>query len=248
MSHIFIKDPLRSAAEAATGGKQTVLYTAKGQPSYMYVVSAFNREDVSETGTELGIGVHPMFLQDGAKKKERFIGAYAGVVRNGELLSLPYQDPGHSTSYDQFLTYARANGAGWGLTTNIDRVGLALWCRKNGYVPSGNTDYGRDHAKKFETGVRYDDKLTGDRSGTGRTRTGSGPVSWRHDNSTSGIDSLCGNMWEWCSGLRIIDGEIQIIPDNDAASDIDLSAASSLWKSIDGATGALVAKGHANAV
>ncbi|MGL5947735.1 MAG: hypothetical protein ACRCYV_01555, partial [Aeromonas sp.] len=46
----------------------------------------------------------------------------------------------------------------------------------------------------------------------------------------------------------IIDGEIQIIPDNDAASDIDLSAASSLWKSIDGATGALVAKGHANAV
>ncbi|MGL5292831.1 MAG: hypothetical protein ACRC9V_03455, partial [Aeromonas sp.] len=245
MSHIFVKDSLRASVEAATGGRQTVLYTAKGQPSYMYVMNAFNCEDVD---AGVGTGVHPMFLVDGVYKKERFIGAYGGVVRNGELISLPHQDPANSLNFDQFVSIARSNGAGWGITTNIDRAGIALWCNKNGFTPTGNTDYGRDFASKHETGVRVDDLLPGVRSGTARTLTGSGPATWRHDGTFSGMSDLCGNMWEWCAGLRLFNWEIQIIPDNDASSTVDLSAASSMWRSINGATGELVAAGHANAV
>ncbi|MGL5039186.1 MAG: hypothetical protein ACRC6D_03520, partial [Aeromonas sp.] len=66
MTHIFVKDSLRASVEAATGGRQTVLYTAKGQPSYMYVMNAFNREDVDPS---VGTGIHPMFLVDGVMKK-----------------------------------------------------------------------------------------------------------------------------------------------------------------------------------
>lgn len=46
-----------------------------------------------------------------------------------------------------------------------------------------------------------------------------------------------------------MDGEIQIVADNNAAqSGIDLSAASSQWKAIDGATGSLVAPGSESTV
>ena len=54
---ILIVDQLRRSVEAATGGRQTVLYTAKGQPSHMYVFPRFNCEDIAPGG-ELGTGTH----------------------------------------------------------------------------------------------------------------------------------------------------------------------------------------------
>ncbi len=38
MTTILIKDTLRQSVEAASGGLQTVLYTAKGQPSFMNII------------------------------------------------------------------------------------------------------------------------------------------------------------------------------------------------------------------
>ena len=65
------------------------------------------------------------------------------------------------------------------------------------------------------------------------TKTGSGPASWFHNNAYSGIADLNGNIWEWCSGMRLLNGEIQIIPDNNAADrNISVSANSSEWKAI----------------
>jgi hypothetical protein len=246
MPTIYTKDPLRAAVEGASGGKITVLYTEKGQPSHMYVMSAFNLEDVNP---DLGTGVDPMFKVGGQTKTERFLGAYPGVLMNGELISLPGMPPQNYITHDAALDAARANGAGWGLMTNNDWSGVARWCRKNGFVPRGNTNYGRSSDATFETGVRDDGQLPGVASGTARTLSGSGPASWRHDGTHAGISDLVGNVWEWAPGLRLMDGEIQVIADNNAAmSTIDLSAASSEWRAIDGETGALVMPGAATAV
>ena len=50
-----------------------------------------------------------------------------------------------------------------------------------------------------------------------------------------------GNVWEWCTGLRMVYGEIQIIQDNNAADPTaDLSAESAAWKAINAADGRLV--------
>jgi len=57
----------------------------------------------------------------------------------------------------------------------------------------------------------------GERVGDGRTTTGSGPVSWRHNGQVSSIADLNGNLWEWLGGYRLWDGEIQVLPNNDAA-------------------------------
>jgi hypothetical protein len=66
--------------------------------------------------------------------------------------------------------------------------------------------------------------VPGTGSGTARTLTGSGPLAWRHDLSPYGIADLVGNVWEWVGGYRLVDGEIQIIANNDAALDRDGSA------------------------
>lgn len=244
MPTIFIKDSLRASVEAASGGRQTVLYTALGQPSFMNVIPQFNLEDVD---AGISAGISPAFIVNGIAKSEIFIGTYQGVVKNGELLSLPGVDPSASANFDSFVGYARACGAGFHCVTNAERVAVALWCKKNGFMPRGNTNYGRDSVATHETGRRQDGLAAGNASGTARTLTGSGPVSWRHDNSPSGIDSLCGNIWEWTPGLRLVPAgagfaEIQIIANNDASLNAtDHSATSAAWKAIDGATGALIA-------
>jgi len=246
MATIYTKDALRAAVQGATGGKITVLYTEKGQPSHMYVMSAFNLEDVNP---DLGTGVDPMFKVGGETKTERFLGAYPGVRLNGELISLPGMAAQNSINHDDSLSAARANGSGWGLMTNNDYAGVARWCRANGFVPRGNTAYGKSSDAPFETGVRADGGMPGVTSGTAITLSGSGPASWRHDGTHAGISDLVGNVWEWAPGLRLLDGEIQVIADNNAAmSSIDLSAASSEWRAIDGSTGALVMPGAANSV
>jgi len=240
---ISVPDALRQSVEAATGGKNTVLYDGKGYPSVMVVVPKFNLQDIDAS---LGTGVHPAFIVGGVEKTELFIGKYLAKVHDNNALSLPGQDPANSLTFDSALTYCKNKGAGWHLMTNAEWAAIALWCWKNGFMPRGNNNYGKDSAQAYETGRRIDGKAPGDTSGTARTLTGSGPQSWNHDNSIAGIADLNGNVWEWNGGLRLNGGEIQIIQNNDAADNtVDQSATSNAWKAIKASDGSLVAPGTA---
>lgn len=243
MPTIFVKDEMRAAVEAASGGRQTVLYTQSGQPSIMNVIPAFNLEDIDAS---LGAGVHPAFIVGGVQKSEIFIGTYQGIIKNGELLSMPGVDPTTSRNHDQFVTAARAAGPGWHCITNAEWSAIALWCHKNGFMPRGNSNYGRSSDATYEVARRADGGTPGVTTGTPRTLTGSGPASWRHDNTPGGIADLCGNIWEWTPGMRLVDGEIQVIPNNDAAlSNTDLGKTSNAWRAIRASDGALVNPGTA---
>lgn len=240
MVTIVMRDALRAQVERASQGRQTVLYTAKGQPSYMNVVPLVTLAALGLAGAE---GPHPAFIVGGRERGEFFYGSYGGVIRAGELVSLPGVAPGAWMDFAGASDAARACGSGWHLSTNAERAALMLWCRRHGHAAQGNTDSGRSILAPEARGQRVDGRDPGDGQGDPATLTGSGPARWRHDHTAHGIADLCGNLWEWQAGLRLVDGEIQIIPDNDAVQ-ADLSSASADWRALRLSDGALVAPGH----
>ena len=66
-----------------------------------------------------------------------------------------------------------------------------------------------------------------------RTLTGSGPADWYLGGDVGNIADVQGNVLEQVYGYRIVDGEIQIMANNDAAlPTADLSSTSAAWKAI----------------
>lgn len=231
-------DDMKLAVEALSGGKNTVKFDDMGLPSIMVRIPLFNNVDVITGGSNTA---HPMFIVNGAQIPEVFISKYQNIVINDRAYSLPYKDPKTSLNFDNAKLYSENKGAGWHLMTNAEWAGVALWSKKNGTMPRGNNNYGADYTATHEKGVKtYSD----DGIRTCRVATGSGPASWAHDNTNEGIFDLNGNVAEWVGGLRLNNGEIQVIPNNDAAKIVDQTAVSALWKAIM-PDGSLVAPGTA---
>lgn len=231
-------DDLKLSIEALSGGKNTVLFDDLGMPSVMVPFPKLKMSDLIAGGSE---NIHPAFSVDGVEKSVIYVSKYQNIVLNERGYSLPMRDPRASLNFDQAVAYCRNKGKGWSLTPYSLWSAIALWCRKNGTMPRGNNNYGADHAYGHEKGVP-----TYYESGKiARCATGSGPNTWNHNWMPDGIADLNGNVWEWCAGMRLMNGEIQIIPyANCMAADASMGASSTLWKAI-AADGTLVEPGTA---
>jgi hypothetical protein len=232
-------DDLKLTVEALSGGKNTVLLDDLGMPSIMVKIPKFKISDVITGGPDT---THPAFIVNGVEKDAIYISKYQNIVMNGRAYSLPHKDPAVYTNFDQAKSYCEAKGLGWHLMTNAEWAAIALWCKKNGFMPRGNNNYGADTSAAHEKGVMT---WMYDATRIGRVATGSGPASWAHDNTNDGIFDMNGNVWEWVGGLRLKNGEIQIIPNNDAAQAINQSDTSTYWKAML-QDGSLVDLGTAN--
>lgn len=195
------------------------IYDNAGIPSFMY---RFKKT----TNAELFGGsdkTHPAFIIGGKEYDEIFISVYPNCEINGKPYSLPYQKPWTNITNEKAAEACFSKGEGWHLITAAEWGLIANTCLKNDTLPHGNTNCGSYHADPEEKGKTYDNY---------RTLTGSGPATWTHNHTPEGIHDLCGNVWEMVRGLRIVNGRLQAVENNDAALDIDLTQEGDCWKNI----------------
>ncbi|MBQ3399772.1 MAG: hypothetical protein IJG61_00025 [Lachnospiraceae bacterium] len=220
------------ALEAASGGKNTLLFDDLGLPSVMVRIPMFLWSDVMEGAPKEPCSA---FIVDGKVKEEIYVSKYLNVSRYGRGYSLPGQNPAAMYQRDEMKELCAKKGRGWHLMSNAEYMALAWWCRKNGTYPHGNTLSGCDvyfpheHATRvymgFFKGHTMDMHMW-------PSLTGTGPSTWTHDGTPFGVTDLIGNLWDTLAGMRLMNGEINIIPDNDSAMNVDESTNSPYWKAI----------------
>lgn len=198
--------------------RNEVIFDNRGIPDIMVVF----------TPDELGL---PAEIR-GKAVKEYAISKYPNTLIGGVPYSMPYQQPAVNINHDEAIQLCEAKGPGWHLLTNDEWAALAHQSRKNNTLPRGNTDCGKSHSHPEETGTTYKD-----RSGSSKTLTGSGPVTWNHTHTAEGVADMCGDIWEHVGGIRFMDGQVQVIPDNGAAAGADQSRDSKEWQAIHTADG-----------
>lgn len=238
-------DDMKLAVEALSGGKNTVIFDDIGMPSIMVVLPRMT-SDALITGATAA--THPAFKLDNVEKQKVAVSKYHNIIVNDRAYSLPMQDPRASLAHATAQAACRKKGDGWGLMPFSLWGAIALWCKKNGTMPHGNNNWGKDVNFPHERGVATTFESASASSHPGepcRTATGSGPATWYHDHTPFGIADLNGNVWDMCAGMRLVKGEIQIIPyANCMNPNCDMSEGSTEWKAIK-ADGSLVAPGTA---
>ncbi|HCR4031813.1 hypothetical protein [Morganella morganii] len=78
MTMIFSPDALRAKTEKESQGRRTVIYSAKGQPNFMYQIY---RDDLSAP--------HPAFCVNGQIIDAFFYACYPGSLHDGSLSVSP---------------------------------------------------------------------------------------------------------------------------------------------------------------
>ena len=213
-----------------------ILYDDQGMPSIMVKIPKM-------TYMQLGMGestaVHPAFIINGTEVDEIYISKYQNIVQNGRAYSLPGVDPRATITFDAARQACEDKGEGWHLMTRMEWGMIMRWCQANGAIPLGNNNYGKHSTETVYKAIpTTKDEATGN---TMHTATGTGPLTWYHDQSPSGIADLCGNVWEWMGGIRTVYGELQVLANNNAADSAKSQAATSAeWKAIRASDGALI--------
>ncbi|MBQ9806986.1 MAG: SUMF1/EgtB/PvdO family nonheme iron enzyme [Clostridia bacterium] len=215
--------------------KNCVIVDDLRKPSVMVYVKKFYLDEVIDGASHIP---HPAFIVDGGELDGIYISKFQNVLVDGRAYSLPDKDPTTHVDFDAAIAACSSKGKGFHLMTAMEWGAIALWCQKNHMLPFGNNAMGKDIREEHRVArISYYDA----EKSMCRTATGTGPIEWSHNRSTDGIYDLNANVWEWVGGMRLVFGELQILPNNDGASTSYSQSQSSLdWRAIDGTSGEFI--------
>lgn len=198
----------------------------KGLPSVFVRRASKTLKELLTTDNET---VHPAFMISNDQKASLCFGKFQGVAHNNRIYSLPGEDPKASIDLDTYVSYCRNKGPGHHCITAAEWAFLALLAKKNGTQPYGNNNYGKDSRESSYIAI----PKTWSSGQINRVATGTGPLTWSDDKTLSGIWDLNGNVSEWVAGIRLVYGELQVIPYNNAADpNVPIGASSTEWRAI----------------
>lgn len=170
--------------------------------------------------------IHPAFIVNGVQRRI-FIGKFqlseVNIDGTNRLVTWANQAVKHTINFDNMDSAISSlnddnNITGFHMITNAEWSLIALLCKARNQMPYGNNNYGRDVDDKSITGVlEAGSEANFGSTSPARWLTGSGNNLTSHDRSEAGIFDLNGNILEWVRGLRINNGEINILDNNDAA-------------------------------
>ena len=224
------------AAMKATRAYSAGEYISVGTTLYKATASISNGANLT-VGTNVeavaaGTTTHPAFQISNSAKATLCFGKFQGKIHNNRLYSLPNEDPASNKDHDTFLAYCQNKGPGHHEITAAEWAFLALLAKRNGTQPKGNNNYGKDASETDYVAI----PKTWSSGQINHVATGTGPVTWSDDGTLAGIWDLNGNVWEWIIGIRLVEGELQVIPWNDAAdADVPKTRTSTAWRAINAA-------------
>lgn len=228
---------LTNLAVQMTMPNNKVIADDDGKPSiYVY----FPKGKLSDVLDTTDNSTHPAFIVNGTEIDGFWLGKYLSTSENGKLYSLPARDPANGIQNQNFATISFTKGVGHHEATAAEYAWVALWCKKNGFLPKGNNNFGKDASENSYIAVPTPNVKDSGR--TARTLTGTGPVSWSHDGTVAGVYDLNGDVWEATMGIRLVYGELQVLVNNNAA-DVNnpTNETSAKWQAINASTGEYMA-------
>ena len=198
------------------------------------------RKNWDATNSFASANMHPTFTVNSTQSRI-FIGKGQAVDDGfGHPVSWMNHMPMVGKTFDQELAactqlnngttitgFHEMTNAEWALISQISKQQL-------GSTPVyGNNNFGqdidaRDVTFRLGTPAAFNDHVS-----DGKSFAGSGGHRTSHNYQPDGIFDLNGNVWERVGSMKIVNGEIQILADNDGADYTkDQSASSTIYKAI----------------
>lgn len=212
-------DSLKYAVEGISGGASTIIIDDRDLPSIMNVFS-------KRTNAQLFGGsnkVHSAWIVNDTEKEKFYFSKYINTVIDGRAYSLANVIPAHTLDFESAMNCCTQKGSGWHLASLAEWAAIVHLMHKSGYNARGNNNHGANYTFSTEHGNSDSDGLTS---------TGSGPAAWNHDGSLGGISDFVGNVGKWLSGMRIIDGEINVMTGNTPSTHASHEINSDSWRAI----------------